>query len=80
MKKNCLEAETKNTKNEVIDESKKLFDFIYQNATVSDFKSKEEKFIIGIDSIGGIDKFKMIEDGLKGDVKADQGTLQKETM
>lgn len=45
MKKNCLEAETKNTKNEVIDESKKLFDFIYQNATVSDFKSKEEKFI-----------------------------------
>jgi recombination protein RecA len=40
--------------------------------------SDDKKLIIGIDSIGGIDKFKMIEDGLKGDVKADQGTLQRE--
>jgi recombination protein RecA len=41
---------------------------------------KEEgakKLIIGIDSIGGLDRYKAFEDALKGDPKADQGLLQK---
>jgi len=37
----------------------------------------EKKLIIGIDSMGGIDRYKVYEDALKGDPKADQGQLQK---
>jgi len=35
------------------------------------------KLIIGIDSIGGLDRYKSYEDAVKGDPKADQGLLQK---
>jgi len=41
--------------------------------------SGETKFAIAVDSIGGLEKKKLLEDSLSGDVKADQGTLQKET-
>lgn len=37
-----------------------------------------QNMIIILDSIGGIEKKKLKEDALKGDPKADQGTLQKE--
>ncbi len=40
--------------------------------------SKEKKLIIGLDSVGGIDKYKMYEDALGGTPKADQGQLQKQ--
>ena len=40
--------------------------------------SDEEKIIIALDSIGGIERRKLLNDSLDGDVKADQGTLQKE--
>lgn len=35
------------------------------------------KMAIALDSIGALESFKMIKDGDKGDVKADQGALQK---
>lgn len=38
----------------------------------------EEKLVIGLDSVGGIQRLKAYEDALKGDVKADQGLLQKD--
>lgn len=41
-------------------------------------ESEDENLIIILDSIGGIEKKKIKEDALKGDPKADQGTLQKE--
>jgi RecA/RadA recombinase len=41
-------------------------------------EAEDKNFIIAIDSIGGLDRYKLIEDGLKGEIKADQGTLQKE--
>jgi recombination protein RecA len=34
--------------------------------------------IIGLDSVGGLDRYKSFEDAQKGDPKADQGLLQKE--
>ena len=37
-----------------------------------------EKFAIVLDSIGGIDKVKILDDALDGDPKNDQGGLQKE--
>jgi recombination protein RecA len=37
----------------------------------------EKRLIIGIDSMGGIDRYKVYTDALKGDPKADQGLLQK---
>ncbi len=40
-------------------------------------ESGEEKMIIGIDSIGGMDRIKVYEDAVKGDPKGDQGQLQK---
>jgi len=40
-------------------------------------ESDQRKMIIGIDSMGGIDRYKMYEDALGGDPKADQGLLQK---
>jgi recombination protein RecA len=41
-------------------------------------ESGEEGYIIGLDSVGGLDKIKSYEDALTGDPKADQGMLQKE--
>jgi RecA/RadA recombinase len=36
------------------------------------------KLAILLDSVGGLERLKLIEDAFKGDVKADQGTLQKD--
>lgn len=41
------------------------------------FDSGETKLAIAIDSIGGLDRKKLIDDALLGDMKADQGQLQK---
>jgi len=41
-------------------------------------ESGEEKFIIGWDSAGAVDRYKSFEDALGGEPKADQGLLQKE--
>jgi len=35
------------------------------------------KYVIGIDSVGGLDRLKMLRDAEKGDPKMDQGLLQK---
>lgn len=35
------------------------------------------KLAIALDSIGALESRKMLDDGIKGDIKADQGTLQK---
>lgn len=40
--------------------------------------SGEQDFVIGLDSVGGLDRYKSFEDAAKGDPKADQGLLQKE--
>lgn len=40
--------------------------------------SGEEKLVIGLDSVGGLDRLKSYEDALGGEPKADQGLLQKE--
>lgn len=37
-----------------------------------------EKLAIVVDSIGGFERYKVIDDALKGDVKMDQGSLQKD--
>lgn len=41
-------------------------------------ESEEDKFAIVVDSIGGIEKKKILDDALDGTPKADQGGLQKE--
>lgn len=41
-------------------------------------ESGEEKLVIGLDSVGGLDRLKSYEDALDGAPKADQGLLQKE--
>ena len=38
----------------------------------------EKDLVIGLDSVGGIQRLKAYEDALSGDVKADQGLLQKD--
>jgi RecA/RadA recombinase len=38
---------------------------------------QDEKLIIGIDSVGGLDRLKTLKDAEKGDPKMDQGLLQK---
>ena len=38
----------------------------------------EDKLVIGLDSVGGLNKLKAYEDALKGEVKQDQGLLQKD--
>lgn len=38
----------------------------------------DEKLVIGLDSVGGLEKLKSYEDAKKGKPKADQGLLQKE--
>jgi recombination protein RecA len=40
--------------------------------------SGDTKLAVVIDSIGGMEKYKLIEDSVDGDPKADQGALQKE--
>lgn len=40
--------------------------------------SGEEDYVIGLDSVGGLDRYKSFEDAVGGDMKADQGLLQKE--
>lgn len=40
--------------------------------------SGEEKLVIGLDSVGGLERLKSFDDALKGTPKADQGLLQKE--
>jgi recombination protein RecA len=39
---------------------------------------KAENFIIGLDSVGGLERYKQFEDAATGEIKADQGLLQKE--
>ncbi|MFW6310897.1 MAG: hypothetical protein ACOC1K_01550 [Nanoarchaeota archaeon] len=39
--------------------------------------SGDKKMIISVDSIGGLETNKLLDDAMKGDVKADQGQLQK---
>ena len=39
--------------------------------------SGDQKLCIILDSIGGMEALKLLDDAVKGDVKADQGTLQK---
>lgn len=41
-------------------------------------ESGEEGFIIGLDSVGGLERYKAFEDALEGNPKADQGLLAKE--
>ena len=38
----------------------------------------EDKMVIGLDSVGGLQRLKAYEDALGGDVKQDQGLLQKD--
>jgi len=40
--------------------------------------SNEKKYIIAVDSVGGFEREKMMTDALAGDIKADQGRLQKD--
>lgn len=40
-------------------------------------ESGEQKYIIGLDSIGGLDNYKIVTDAVDGDPKMDQGLLQK---
>lgn len=47
-------------------------------AQIRENADPNERFIIGLDSAGGLDRLKSFEDALKGDPKADQGLLQKE--
>ena len=39
--------------------------------------SGEEGYVIGLDSVGGLENYKALEDAVKGDIKADQGLLAK---
>jgi len=38
----------------------------------------EQNMVIGMDSVGGLQRLKAYEDALKGDIKQDQGLLQKD--
>ena len=38
----------------------------------------DENFIIGLDSVGGLDRLKSFKDAAEGEIKGDQGLLQKE--
>lgn len=40
--------------------------------------TEPKKYVLVLDSIGGIERLKLLNDARDGDVKADQGTLQKE--
>ena len=41
-------------------------------------ESGEQGYVIGIDSVGGLDRYKSFTDAVGGEPKADQGLLQKE--
>ncbi len=41
-------------------------------------ESGEQGYVIGLDSVGGLDRYKSFTDALGGEPKADQGLLQKE--
>lgn len=41
-------------------------------------ESGQKDYVIGLDSVGGLDRYKSFEDAAAGDPKADQGLLQKE--
>lgn len=45
---------------------------------VKEETKEKEKYYIVLDSLGGLDKIKIVEDAVEGTPKADQGTLQKE--
>jgi RecA/RadA recombinase len=47
-------------------------------STLGQIHGTGEKFIIGLDSVGGLDRLKTIQDAAKGDPKQDQGLLQKD--
>jgi recombination protein RecA len=47
-------------------------------STLGQLHGAGEKYIIGIDSVGGLDRLKMLKDAAKGDPKMDQGLLQKQ--
>jgi len=47
-------------------------------STLGQIHGQGEKFIIGVDSVGGLDRLKTIVDAAKGDPKQDQGLLQKD--
>jgi recombination protein RecA len=48
-------------------------------SAIAQIKSTEDEgFVIGVDSVGGLDRLKSYTDAAKGDPKADQGLLQKE--
>ncbi len=47
-------------------------------STLGQLHGTGEKYIIGIDSVGGLDRLKMLKDAAKGDPKMDQGLLQKQ--
>jgi recombination protein RecA len=46
-------------------------------STLGQLHGTGEKYIIGVDSVGGLDRLKMLKDAAKGDPKMDQGLLQK---
>jgi RecA/RadA recombinase len=41
-------------------------------------ETEQTELMIGLDSVGGLDRLKQFEDASKGEMKADQGLLQKE--
>ena len=41
-------------------------------------ESGEENLVIGLDSVGGLQRYKAYKDALDGDIKQDQGLLQKD--
>jgi recombination protein RecA len=47
-------------------------------STLGQIHGQGKKLIIGIDSVGGLDRLKMLKDAAKGDPKMDQGLLQKQ--
>lgn len=47
-------------------------------STLGQIHGQGEKLIIGVDSVGGLDRLKTIHDAVKGDPKQDQGLLQKD--
>lgn len=46
--------------------------------TLGQIHGEGEKYIIGLDSVGGLDRLKTISDAAKGEPKQDQGLLQKD--
>lgn len=57
---------------------KKVVEEIDENDDSEETPKEQEKYFIVLDSLGGVDKIKIVEDAALGAPKADQGTLQKE--